>query len=164
MVTLWASGNGVYSWTVTPIAVNGRVAAYLAWELKVGGGSTVEQMFSELAGQRLLIHLRSADGSVFARHPGIPVPAPEVIDERQGRPVYAFPEGPALMAEAPVPGTSLVIAVATPLEPIGARARATTGALALASLLLLLLGTAGAWLLSRRIIRPLAAVSRETQS
>jgi signal transduction histidine kinase len=157
--TLFEEEQRARAWTVTPVSDGGRRIGYVASQLQVGGPEEAARTISGLTGEAVLIHVRNADGSVWMRHPGTVVdpPQPRSIG---GRAAWAWPDiGDALAVEAAIGGTPWLLTLATPLEYVHAQPHATIVRLAAASALLMALGALLAWLLSRHITRPLAAVT-----
>jgi signal transduction histidine kinase len=158
---LHASGLAAFAWTIVPVVASDVPIGWLAREWRLGGPPGAERSLTELTGEAVTMHIRNADGSVWARQSGVPEAAPTRSGTvRTGGLTYDWPGlGRVLAAEGGMLGTPMVVTLQTPLRLVHARARATVGSLAVASLLILLLGVGAAWVLGRGLARPLASLA-----
>lgn len=147
-------GSGVF-WAVAPVAVDGGTLGYVAQRRTVGSPALRDQL-GGLIGANINIAFANADGSVRVRLDGtafrdtVVVTALNEVFERAG------PRGDAFLAyAAPLRSTGWVVLGETPVAGVVALATEVKRRLLAVGLLLLALGGLAAWLVSRRVTRPL---------
>jgi signal transduction histidine kinase len=147
-------------WVVAPVVIDGVRAAYIAEPRWVVGAPNAIRELRELTREDLAVYSRNNDGSVWVLTPGDAVAPPTDIHTTPLGLSYERPgKGAFIAEEAPVPGTPWTIVLDSPVRTLLGRLRATVERLAWASLLLLAAGAALAWVMGRRITRPLVALT-----
>jgi signal transduction histidine kinase len=156
---LFPTGDRLSFWGVAPIIRGQTVIGYVAQQLRVGGARDASQTLRELTGEQVTLFVRNVRGDVWGLAPGSPVAAPTARDSSEGAVMYLHDGTPMLAAEAPVAGTPWVFVLEAPVESVQAGPRKTVTRLALLSIALIAAGAALSWLISRRITRPLGALT-----
>jgi signal transduction histidine kinase len=156
----YASRGRVFFEIALPIYENGRRIGYITQQHRVAGGPDASKALRELIGEDVTPYFRNRAGPFWSTLGGIPADAPEgnaVHDTfyTADRPGI----GQVMVADAPITGTPWAISLELPTSVVAARSRATMVRLGLFSLLLVVVGAAASWLISKRITHPLAALS-----
>ncbi len=145
-----------YVWAVVPVP--GPDAGRLAQLRTVGSpNSSTGRQISRLIGAGSSVYFANGEGlwvsldGVIVPDPPGPIPARVTQYERAGVPY--------LGRSAAIPGQPLSIVVETPMAAVLARPNTFLRRVLLGALLLVLIGTAGAWLVSRRITAPVRELS-----
>jgi signal transduction histidine kinase len=160
---MFGADGRVYFWVIAPIVQNGRRLGHIAQQRRVGGPRDAERRLRDLTGEDVTMLLRNADGTVWSRQ-GVPVPAPKRRDTAQRGIFDDWPEhGRSIAVEASISGTPWIVVLETPLSAAVTRARRTLMTLTISSLLLMAIGAAISWIISRRITRPLASLTRAAE-
>ena len=156
----------VHFWVVAPVHDGGRRLGVLARQYRIDNEANADETIRALTGSEVTTYYRNADGSVWTTIGGRPSAPPDARDPSGASVVVAHRAeiGELLTIEEPIAGTPLVLVLEMPLRaalagPIGIISR-----LALLSLLLLLVGAIAAWLLSRRITRPLVSLTAAAEA
>ncbi len=152
-----------YYWVSSPITDDGRTLGFLVQLRSLGDPDSAEQV-EELIGPGASIFLVNSTGGHWTTLDGSTRPAPNV-SVMPGELVFEGPDGTRYLAHAsPIPGTPWLLLVEQPMSGVTERASTFFRQIAFAFVILLLLGAAGAWLLSRGFIRPLKELSRAAGS
>ncbi len=156
---LYPTGDRIAFWIVAPVVRGQTTYGYAAQLLRVAGARNASQTLRELTGEDVTLFVRNAAGDVWARLPGARVAAPAARDSAERELTYTRGGGRLMASEASVAGTPWVFVLEAPLESVQAGPRRTVMRLALLSIALMALGAALSWLISRRITRPLGALT-----
>ncbi|HEX6058729.1 MAG TPA: ATP-binding protein, partial [Gemmatimonadaceae bacterium] len=155
----------VHFWAVAPVVADGRRIGTLARQYRIAEGNGVDETIRALTGADVASYYRNADGGLWTTLGGRVAAAPQARDSSDdGLVVRRDGVGRLLAVESPVAGSPFVIVLELPLRSALAAPRETVARLALLSLLLLLAGAVGAWLVSRTITRRLAALTAAAES
>ena len=147
-------------WVVAPVVEDGRRLGYVARPYRIAEGPRAEETIRGLTGAEVRSYYRTPSGDVWTTIAGGRASPPMRGDSVSGAALVHRPDAGALLAvEERVAGTPLVIALERPMDDVLATTRGTMRQLALVSLFVLLLGTLAAWAMSRRITRPLVALT-----
>ena len=147
-------GDRAYTWLTVPAVQGGDTIGVIVHLRRIGdsGASAV----SRLIGANSAVYYTNARGGPWISLEGVPSPAP-----------FADPADPPATHARPVDGTTSVariaapengaiaIVVETPMADVLAGPRAFLRRLIVGAAALILIGVAGAWLVSRSITRPL---------
>jgi signal transduction histidine kinase len=153
---LTAVDGRVLFWVVAPVVVGGRPTGYFMQPRYVVGPPDAMQNLRELTREDLTLYSRNMDGTGWMVAPGIPAPPPLDRDSKGGRVSYERPDqGRFVAEEAPIAGTSWLVVIDSPVRSLLARLRSTIERLAWMSLIILAAGAVLAWIVGRRITRPL---------
>jgi signal transduction histidine kinase len=162
---MYGTGDRVHYWAVGPVVENGRRIGHIAQQRRVGGPANAEQQLRDLTGEDVRMFLRNTDGKFWSASQGIPVAAPNRRDTIERGIFDDWPQrGRSIAVEAPIAGTPWLVVLETPLDAALARARGTLMTLALSSLLLMGIGAAISWIISRRITKPLASLTTAAEA
>jgi signal transduction histidine kinase len=162
---MYHAGERVFYWVVAPIVVDGRRLGHIAQQRRVGGPREAERRLRDLTGEDVTMFMRNADGSAWTASQGLPVAAPNRRDTVRRGIFDDWPErGRSIAVEASISGTPWIVVLETPLSAAVIRARRTLMTLTISSLLLMAVGAAISWIISRRITKPLASLTRAAES
>ena len=162
---LFRAGGGIYLWSTVPVRDNGRLIGFVAQKRRVGGNPRAEQQIRELTGGDATTYYRNSSGDVWTNLVGVPVPAPTRVDSAQGVVSYIRPgQGRVLAMSAGVPNAPIEIVIETPEHQMLARPRAIMRRLGLIAAVLTMAGAAAAWVLSRRLTRPLVQLTTAAEA
>jgi signal transduction histidine kinase len=156
----YVGGGRIYSWTATPVTVDGRRLGYLAERRRLANARRTEEAIRGLTGQNVRVFFTSRGSDVWAAIDGRPVPAPFALPA--GRETFAAraPDGTVQRgAQVGVQGTPYTIVLALPEAAVLLRSHAFLRRMLVTGLGVLVIGALGAWLLSRHVTRPLRAVT-----
>jgi signal transduction histidine kinase len=149
-------GNRVLFWVVAPVVGGGRRTGYVMQPRYVVGPPDAMQNLRELTREDLTVYSRNIDGTGWMIVPGLPTIAPLARDSSDGRLSYERPnQGRFIAEEARIAGTPWITVIDSPVHSLLARLRSTVEQLAWMSLVILAAGAVLAWIVGRRITRPL---------
>ena len=149
-------GDRVVFWVVAPIVAAGRRAGFVMQPRYVVGPADAMQNLRELTREDLTLYSRNIDGTGWIYAPGIPAPPPGKRDSTKSGVWYERPEVGRLIAEeSPVAGTPWLVVIDSPVATLLSRLQSTVERLAWMSLVILGAGAVLAWIVGRRITRPL---------
>ncbi len=159
-------GRRVRFWAYAPVTGEGGArVGWLAQERGIGGPRDAMRMLREFMREDVRLFTRNADGSLWSEHPGVPVAAPVRRDSVRGTLWHERAGGRRfLAAEARIEGTPWVMVMESPETWLVARPKRTVGMLARMGLVLTALGGLLAWVVSRRITRPLATLTAASEA
>ena len=160
--TLYRVGERTYYWSVFPVMDGGRVLGFLATQQHIATNPQAERTIRELSGTAAAGFYRNIDGSVWTTFGGVPAVPPD--SSTTGEEVTRRGQGPLLHAAQRVPGTPLAFVMEVPRQRAVERANAVVRRLAVFSALLALAAMALAWLVGRRVTRPLAGLTDAAES
>ena len=162
---MYADSGRIFFWTVTPIVARSRRLGWIAQQRRVSGAREGPQSLRALIGEDIALYIRNDDGRFWATAPGdVGVPPSRVDTTAAGLTYYRAGVGPSIAIETPVAGTPWILALETPVRSVHRGARTTISTLALVSLALVALGALLSWLISRRITRPLTALTTAAEA
>ena len=157
---MYSAGGRVLFWAVVPIEQDRRRLGYLAQQRRVGGPPAAQHSLRELLGEDVTLYMRNASGDFWASAPGEATSPPLRRDFAAGGIVDVRPQiGRMIVAEAAVSRAPWVVVLESPMRAVHARARGTLVTLALLGAALIIVGAGLSWAISRRITRPLTALT-----
>jgi signal transduction histidine kinase len=152
-------------WMVAPVTDAGRHVGYLAREFRVSGGKAADATIEALAGHGVAAYYRNNDGSLWTTLGGEIASAPSRLDSTDdGIIVTRRGAGRLLSAEQLRTGAPFGIVIEIPERDVLAAPRTAVTRLALLSIVLLVIGGAAAWVVSRQITRPLAELTAAAET
>jgi signal transduction histidine kinase len=160
---LFGRDGSTHFWSALPVREGSRVVGYIAKENRIGASAQAQRSVRALAGEDVSIYYRNVDGSVWTNITGQRAAAPTPVAGQPGigrRPTT----GRVLYDEQRIAGTPLVIAMEVPASDVLAGPRHLLQSLALLALLLLVGGTAAAWIIARRIATPLHGLTQAAEA
>ena len=161
---MFAVADRVYFWGIAPVFDGARVIGYLAQERRVTGPAGATRALRELTGEDVSMFVRNRDGSSWVSAPGTPAAAATNRDSSAFGVTHHRPGvGEVIAAEWGVDATPWLAVLETPLRSVKARARATAATLAALGLLLVTIGAVLTLGISRRVTRPLVALTRAAE-
>jgi signal transduction histidine kinase len=149
---IFVDQGDVYHWIVAPVAGDSGPLGYLALRRGIRASENTTARLRALVGDEVTGYYRSLDGRTWSTLAGRPVSGPEGAPETR------------LSATDTIGGTGLVIVLQQPRAVALAPVRATFARLSALGLMVLALGAIGAWLISRRITRPLSTLTRAAEA
>ncbi len=162
---LYAQDGHPHFWIVAPVRDAGRRVGYVAREIRIAGGRAADATIEALAGPGVASYYRNTDGSLWSTLGGQVATMPATREQSSHGLFVTRPRvGRLLTAEQPEIGGPFGLVVEIPESAVLAAPRAAVARLAVASLILLVVGAVAAWLVSRRITRPLASITSAAES
>jgi len=155
---LYSSGGHASFWLTVAVRHNSELLGYLIQERRMNSNPRALGPFRDVMGTDIALFLHNTkDERLWVSITGAPVPPPTKSRSFLGRlDVYAHgSRGDALASTSVIRGTPLLITLEAPMESILARPQATIRTLTVIAILLTVFGAALAWVLGRRITRPL---------
>ena len=152
---LYGHRGSTYYWGIVPVKDRDSTAGYVAMQRRVLGPAQTAGAFADILGPDVTMSLRNRSGSFVSRAPDLILNMPPRDSTSRGV-IQRWPElGRTFVGEAPVNGTPWVVMLDTPVDLVLAGPRATIQRLALIGLGLTLFAALVAWLMGRRIARPM---------
>ena len=156
--------DSVFYWVGTPVIARGRVLGYLLLRRTVLASARTLRTFRDLNGSdSVSIYFAGEGSSVWASLGGKPVSVPDIRPaEAEGANVIRYSRGPGdsyVAVYAHIPNTPLRVIAETPYTVLLERPTAYLRRSIAVALPMLLAGILGAWVLSRRITRPLVQLT-----
>jgi signal transduction histidine kinase len=165
---LHASGGQVFYWVVGPLTSGRRRVGWLGVRRRIRATAEAEKTIHGLFGRNVEVYYRNNTGDFWTTFAGVPVKAPTDVRVDAGVETRARPDSlgtsRVIAAHAPINGTSWTLAVEQPLSVIAAAPRVTITRLLLFTVVVLLVGIAAVWAISRRLVRPLTALALAAES
>ena len=162
---LYAEDGDVYFWAVAPVTVNGEPAGYIARQTRLSPNERAGELLRALSGSDVRAYYRNVEDDFWTTIGADVVEPParrELVDDQMLASRAGV--GRVLLVEDRIGETPLMMAFELPLASVLAAPRTTIVRLALLSVVLMLLGVATAWGISRRFTRPLAALTSAAES
>jgi PAS domain S-box-containing protein len=161
--TLYRSGNHTGYWVAVPVMWKGKAIGFVVRESQIARNPQAQRTVQELSGSSAISYFHNEDGSVWTTIGGVPAGAPDSSPgARGGRSRDVI--GPVIYADERIPGTPLSLAMEVPRSAVVARAAASVRRLAILSGALTLLGALVAWLVGRRVARPLRELTSAAEA
>ena len=152
-------------WIVAPVTDGGRRVGYLAREFRVSGGKAADATIEALAGQGVAAYYRNDDGSLWTTLGGEIASAPARRDSTADGIVVTRPRAGRLLTDEQMQtGAPFGIVIEIPERDVLAAPRSAVTRLAMLSIVLLVIGAAAAWVVSRQITRPLAEITTAAET
>lgn len=151
--------GGTYFWVSVPVRDQGRLLGTVVQKRRVAAAPTAERQIRDLTGADISVYYRNDSGEVWTTLTGTKVPAPRKLRASQDGLAYERDGERIQVADAAIAGTPLFVVLESTEAAILARPRAILQRLALIAILLTLAGAAAAWVLSRRLTRPLVQLT-----
>jgi signal transduction histidine kinase len=162
---LYASGGRVLFWTVVPVMGDGERVGYIAQQRAFRSTPQAQATMKELLGNDATLNLHNRTDRFWSSYAGEPIEPLAGVDTLLGDYIgNRIGVGEVLASEALVAGTPWVFSLEAPVTSVLLEPRATLRRLALISFLIALAGVAAAWLVSRRITRPLVTLTSVSDS
>ena len=156
--------DSVFYWVGTPVIARGRVLGYLLLRRTVLASARTLRTFRDLNGSdSVSIYFASEGSSIWASLGGKPVGVPDIRPaEAEAANVIRYSRGRGdsyVAVYAHIPNTPLRVIAETPYAVLLERPTAYLRRSIAVALPMLLAGILGAWVLSRRITRPLVQLT-----
>lgn len=149
--TLYSTGGRVFFWLVFPIMDRDTAIGFVVQQRRLAANPQTEQTLRELSGTSVAAYYRNADGRFWATLGGRPAPIPQFSNDR------------AIVAEEQIRGTPLVLVLDLPRKTVLAAPIALMRRLTLLSVVLTIVGALLAWIIGRRIAKPLGMLTRAAE-
>lgn len=169
----YSDRGGVYYWIAAPVIIHGERRGWITEQGHIAQRAEASRRISGLIGNESAAYFRNTLDAFWTTIGGTQVPAPAGASGRIAnagsamRPdtvSYTRNDTRILAAVATITGTPWAVVVELPRASVTTDARALLQRFGLICLILILLGGAAAWLLSRSITRPLSAVAEATSA
>ncbi len=164
----YRSRDSTFFWSGAPVRQGTTILGYVLERRKLTGDSVAERRTRDLVGSDVRLYFTSERGELWNAITGVPAAAAPSSDPLAGAPdlvTYVREGGERFIARRePVLGTSLSLVVELPYSAVLDRPAAFLRRNGLVALLLLLLGTLVASVISRRLVRPLAELDAAAEA
>ena len=162
---LYASGGQVFFWNVVPVKHDGARIGFVAQQRRVVPNQAVAQTVRDLSGEEVTVYLRNAADEFWSSLDGKPASPPVGRDTTEDGFIATRASGERFLGtEGRVRGTPYIFTFEAPLDEIVAQPRATIRGIALLSVAVLLGAVLFTWVVSRRITRPLVALTTAAEA
>ncbi|HET7565783.1 MAG TPA: ATP-binding protein, partial [Gemmatimonadaceae bacterium] len=165
---LFTERGGVYYWYVSPVRRNGRRLGWITVRRRIASTPQARRQIQGLIGEKVRVYFRNDSGSFWTTLAGSPVSAPVGARPAGGFATHLRPDeptsGPAFVTEAPIAGTPWTLVLDVPVTAADATPHAVFLHLAIFTLVLLFAAVVVAWVVSRRLTRPLIELAEATES
>ncbi|HEX6631218.1 MAG TPA: ATP-binding protein, partial [Gemmatimonadaceae bacterium] len=160
-----ARGDSVYFWITVPVREANRAIGYVGIHRRLAVAANSDRETRELIGRDMRLYIANRDSGLWATFAGVPFRGPAGVVDGASHTAYEAPGGERwLAAPAVIPGVPWSIVVAQPYAAIFARPRAILQRLLVVAAVLVLVGAVALWLLSRRLTRPLVALTTAAEA
>jgi signal transduction histidine kinase len=160
---LYSEGERSFLWYVVPVRDGRSVIGYLTHQRRIAANPQTQRTLRELSGDSVSLHWRNADARYWANVVGRPTPPFTDIDSAATS--ARAPDGTAvLFHEEMIPGTPLVVGLSVPERTALAAPQRSAQRLLLIGILSLVAGTLAAWVIGRRVSRPVVDVARAAEA
>ena len=163
---MFRQGADIVFWSIVPVHEGKRVVGYLGRQVRIASPVDAVRKLRELTGEDVSLYMRNADGHIWVQPPGKSIEPPlrtlgsgsDLFFERAGI-------GRTIGAESLIAGSPWIAVLEAPAaSSVTKRVLDTMIPLAIASAMLIALGTLISWLIARRITRPLVLLSHAAGS
>jgi signal transduction histidine kinase len=165
---LYQRGDSVFYWVGAPVTGNGRVLGYLVLRRPVVSNPRTERTIRELNGaDSVSIYFSSDSSAIWASLSGKPLTPPTITAAASDAPNvirYRRHDADYVGVVAQVPNTSLRIIAETPFSALLDRPTAFLRRSITVALVMLVIGIVCAWVLSRRITRPIRDLTHAAEA
>ena len=159
MGDLYFRHDSAYFWVGAPVTGSGRILGYVVLRRTFTSGPRTEQLIRDLAGNdRVSIYVASDSGTRWASLSGRAIMAPSLASQAGDAPnvaQYTRDGERYVAAYARIPQTPFRIISETSYDTLLERPSAFLKRSVMVAIAMLLIGIVAAWILSRRITRPL---------
>src|SRR5918999_368645 len=156
----YRSRDSTFFWSGAPVRQGTATLGYVLERRKLSGDSVAERRTRDIVGSDVRLYFASERGELWNAITGVPAAAPSSSDTLAGAPdLITYVRGDRewfIARREPVLGASLSLVVELPHSTVLDRPAAFLRRSGVVALLLLLLGTLVASVISRRLARPLA--------
>jgi len=154
---LYAGGGRVYFWLVQPVLESGHLLGYIAQQRRLAANPQADRSVRAIAGEGVSIYYRNADGSQWSTVGGSPSSAPRLDPTDPRRAKRGNEE--VLIAESPIAGTPLVVAMESRVRDVLIPPRKTMRTLVTVSIFMLITAMGAALLIGRGVTRPISRIA-----
>lgn len=166
--SFYESRKRVYYWATRAVTDgNGRTGT-IAQRRRLNADPSVETAVSNIIGKEVDVVYRNADGSLWTTIVGTVIAPPENPREERGMKTYThtIESTPTrvVIQEQAIARTPWVVVLEMPLSAVSAAPRQMLSRFTGMSIVLLLLGALGMWLVSRRITLPLKRLTSAAEA
>ncbi|MEJ7812908.1 MAG: ATP-binding protein [Gemmatimonadaceae bacterium] len=168
---LYAAGDSVFFWRSAPVTDASGVLGHVVSRHRIAMSARSMEQFGQFFGRELSVYVADTMGGVWSTFAGRPLPPrTRLRDTTLKLFEYERADGPAdvrgtqMAARAWVRGTPSAIVLEMPRSAILERPRAFLRRVGLVGAVITLLGAAAAWVLSRRVTRPLGALTTAAEA
>jgi signal transduction histidine kinase len=157
---LYVSGGQANIWTVVPIDGAHGILGFIAERRRIANSATTEQQIRRLIGQDVAVLFTNRTGDVWTDLRGRVLSPP--VRSLPATPLFAIEggsTGDAFGAQGAIRATPWIVVLTLPEETVLQRPRLFLQRMLAIGVVLLVIGTAGAWGVARRVTRPLRTLS-----
>jgi PAS domain S-box-containing protein len=161
--TLYRRGERTLYWVAVPVVSDGRTLGFVLGQREIVQNPQTTRTIQELSGNSAIGYFHNLDGSGWTTIGGTPAQPPDSVSHGGDR-RFRAETGPLIFADERIPGTSLALAMEVPRAAVVQRANVSVRRLAIFCGALSLLGALVAWLVGKRIARPLSELTEAAES
>jgi signal transduction histidine kinase len=160
-----AVGEAVHAWAAVPIVVDGQPAGVLAELRRVGDNRTADATIRRIVDDDARMRFTSRGSNQWVSPRGRPLPAPFARPFAEGRVAMVDADGgTAFVVQNAVSTTPWLVVLMQSQASVLRRPHEFLRSLGGAGIVVLVIATIGAWLLSRHVTRPLRDVTAAAAS
>ncbi len=161
----FASGGQVYYWTIVPVMRDGARLGFVAQQRRVVRNPVMAQTVRDLSGEAVTVYVRNTMDDFWSTMDGKPATAPVRRDTAADGFIATRASGEAFIGtEGGMRSSPYLFVLEAPQSAIVAQPRVTIRRIALLSVAVLLGAVLLTWLISRRITRPLVALTTAAEA
>ena len=162
---LYASDGQVFFWNIVPVTRDSVRIGFIAQQRRVVPNAQVAQTVRDLSGEQVSVYLRNVTDDFWSSVDGKPAAPPILRDTAPDGFIATRAGGERFLGtEGRIRNSPYIFVFEAPLSEIVAQPRATIRRIALLSLAVLLGAILLTWLISRRITRPLVALTTAAEA
>jgi signal transduction histidine kinase len=166
--TFYSQNGRVYYWATMPINNSSRRVGTLAQRRRINSVDASEKAIRNLAGQSHIILHTNSDGSYWTTLGGRPISPPTNPHTLQAFPTFTHPDvvpdERVVLYTAQSVGTPWDVALELPVSKLSEGPNDIVRRFEIISLILLALGAAAVWFISRRITQPLTRMTSAAEA
>jgi signal transduction histidine kinase len=160
---LYFEDERIHFWLVMAVRDRGQTIGYITHQRRIALSPQTQRTLRDLSGDSVSLYYRNVDGSFWASGTSGQIPSLTVVDSTVGR-ARDGEGGEILFHEERIGKTPLVVGMHLPARTVLTAPRRTVRRILLASSLLAIVGVIAAWLIGRRVARPLGDLRRAVGS
>ena len=160
---LYLEGEHTYFWFVFPVRENNRALGYITHQRRITPSVRAAAILRDVSGDSMSVYYRNVDGSFWSQRAGAPMSPLVNVDSLTAMATGANGED-VLFAEERIGSTPWIVGVTMTVDWALSRDEPVFGRMVWLSIVLLGGGATAAWLIGRRVSRPLAQFTRAAEA
>lgn len=160
---LYSEGEHAYFWFVFPVRDANRVVGFITHQRRITPSGRATAILRDFSGDSVSVYYRNVDGSFWSRRAGVAMPPLRNMDTLASTAIDAT-GAPVIFAEQRIGPTPWIVGVSATVAGIVGRNEPVFDRMVWLSVALLAGGVIAAWLIGRRLSRPLAQFTRAAEA